>query len=1477
MGADALLRDGTRGWCAPEAPTATRCCNLACSLVACPAPEDDNVPSASRRTASHRCGGFSPPAPIPTGGTTAAGPRSTRHAYRDDGEMVALLLAAGARVDLEAHGSGGTPLAVGLFWGHRAAPEALAEVAVVPANPRSPPGWGGWTCWRRASTRKAASPRRRSRPAASTARTAASPPGAPSDDPQEVLDEALVWAAKAGRVGAMEALVARGARVDADPNRGTPLIWAAQRGRLEAVAWLLDHGADVRQVATFGGADILGVTALHVAAGGTCGGREASGAARRRPGLRGPRLPLHARRLGAALRARGAGGGARALAPPAGPGHRAPRGESAGRTEIAPPAAALWYRGTGTPGMAALFSRRANLLFRLLLALGALARWWPYPLRSCSGCARAGDWRGARPRSRWRSATGCTCGLGLDCRYCHSSVERAAAAGMPATATASPATARSGSRARPSRPCARACETDRPHPWRRVQRPAGLRLLPPRHPRRQGGRLRDLPRPGGPDGRGAAGAPADHGLVPRLPPRPRAVPAPAREVTTMGCVPARPQAVLGPSWRRYAVTRLDQLHRLPPVEMRAAEPMRSATRAASAERRAGALAQPGRARRTRALPRRLLDARVPARGRRAAGDLAPRLRRSCWAPAPRWPALAACRGARPSASSPTPTSRRRSPPASRSTTPPRMVLGGYATGLLVESHEGRPMKVEGNPEHPASLGAAGVYEQAADPAALRPGPRHGATTARRPPRRRRSPRAAARRGRRAPRQGRAGCASCWSPPRSPCCCSCSAAARRYPGGARALPRAARRDDAAGGRAAAPSASPSSAAPRLLARAEVVLALDADFLARRCPSTCATPATSPTRRRRRRPSGEMNRLYVAEPMPTRHRRHAPTSGSPCAPATWPRCVAAVLAEVRARGAAARRRRPGWSATAPPASAPRGSRAVARDLREHRGPELVVAGDAAAAGGARAGHLLNAALGNVGRTVTYRAPVRRAGQPEAALAPLVLTGDARRRGRHAGGPRGATPPTPPRADLDVRRRSSAQVRTPSTWASTRRDARAACDWFVPARHYLESWGDARAYDGTVSSSSRSSRPLYGEVRGQRAARAAWPGADADRRTTCCASYWRGRPAATSSAAWEEALQRGFVPGTEAPTRRRAPRGDVARPRSRRRAAGAGDGRGIELIFRPAATVHDGRFANNAWLQELPDPVTKLTWDNAAAHEPGHRRGAGRRARRRLGSRRAGAAGRAARVRRSPATPTTSVAVTWATGARPAAESIGAGVGFDAYPLRAAAAPASPPARRWRADRRDLRRWPPPRTTGRMDGRARSSLHATWPSTATNPELRPKLPTGPSSCPLRHRRSLRGLRSGAMAIDLTALHRLQRVRGGLPGGEQHPGGGQGAGAATAARCTGCASTATSRATPSDPAVVIAAHALPALREGALRVRLPGERHRPQRRGPQRDGLQPLRRHALLLQQLPLQGAALQLLRLQHGDVPELAADGA
>jgi ankyrin repeat protein len=179
--------------------------------------------------------------------------------YGNDRDLAELLLAAGARTDLSARGDGGTPLVVALFWGHR---EVVDLLGLEPRNLRVAAGLGLVDLIDElAGTPAAGAHRGFYRPHGGF------PAWEPSDDPQEVLDEALVWAAKSDRVEAVERLVELGGDPNADPYRGTPLTWAATNGRVAAVRRLVELGADVSGRGTFGGPDHgQGVTALHLAA-----------------------------------------------------------------------------------------------------------------------------------------------------------------------------------------------------------------------------------------------------------------------------------------------------------------------------------------------------------------------------------------------------------------------------------------------------------------------------------------------------------------------------------------------------------------------------------------------------------------------------------------------------------------------------------------------------------------------------------------------------------------------------------------------------------------------------------------------------------------------------------------------------------------------------------------------------------------------------------------------------------------------------------------------------------------------------------------------------------------------------------------------------------------------------------------------------------------------------------------------------------
>ena len=186
--------------------------------------------------------------------------------YSNDAALARLLLSAGARTDTFARGDGGTPLIAALFWGHR---EVVPLLGIEPRNLRVAAGLGRVDLIDElVGTRAAGAHRGFYRPHGGF------PAWQPTDEPQEILDEALVWAAKADRVEAVDRLVELGADIEADPYRGTSLAWAAANGRVATIRRLVALGADPNGRGTFGGPGHgEGVPPLHLAAQA---GREAA-------------------------------------------------------------------------------------------------------------------------------------------------------------------------------------------------------------------------------------------------------------------------------------------------------------------------------------------------------------------------------------------------------------------------------------------------------------------------------------------------------------------------------------------------------------------------------------------------------------------------------------------------------------------------------------------------------------------------------------------------------------------------------------------------------------------------------------------------------------------------------------------------------------------------------------------------------------------------------------------------------------------------------------------------------------------------------------------------------------------------------------------------------------------------------------------------------------------------------------------------
>ena len=189
-------------------------------------------------------------------------------AYANQATLAEALLDAGAPAGLEARGDGGTPLVAALFWGNTTTAELLAKRSGLhPRNLRVAAGLGRLAVIDElvaadgALSAEAGAHRGFYRPHSGV------PAWQPASSDREALDEALCWAARNDRVEAMEVLVARGARVEADVYRGTPLAWATAMGRTGAIRRLLALGADPSGRGTFGGPDHGdGITPLHVAA-----------------------------------------------------------------------------------------------------------------------------------------------------------------------------------------------------------------------------------------------------------------------------------------------------------------------------------------------------------------------------------------------------------------------------------------------------------------------------------------------------------------------------------------------------------------------------------------------------------------------------------------------------------------------------------------------------------------------------------------------------------------------------------------------------------------------------------------------------------------------------------------------------------------------------------------------------------------------------------------------------------------------------------------------------------------------------------------------------------------------------------------------------------------------------------------------------------------------------------------------------------
>ena len=502
--------------------------------------------------------------------------------------------------------------------------------------------------------------------------------------------------------------------------------------------------------------------------------------------------------------------------------------------------------------------------------------------------------------------------------------------------------------------------------------------------------------------------------------------------------------------------------------------------------------------------------------------------------------------------------------------------GGYAEGVLAESHQGRPTRVEGNPDHPASLGATAPAVSATVLSLYDPDRSQGVSE--RGAARTWAQYVAALRDALETSGDGSGVRVLTENVTSP---TIGRYLQRllavYPQAAWHQWDAQRSD---GPLAGARLAFGEDVAPVFdFTAADVVVSFDADFT-NRGPGRLRYARDFARRRRVRSAADDMNRLWLVESHPS------PTGSIadhrlPLAPADVAALAAWVAEELGVDGA---------PATSLPSRVPAAwAAALVDDLRAAAGSSLAIAGPEQPAAVHALAYAINDALGNVGTTVRYVATPE--ARPELHGASLRDLAEA----MHAGEVDtlvviGANPVYTAPAALRFGE-AMGRVTTSFHLGQGLDETAALSTWHAPQAHTLETWSDTRAFDGSITITQPLFSPFYGG-RGDVELLAAALGDDVTNPFDVVRAAWRERVEGDFDAFWQRTLYRGVVDGSAATER------DVTLQPLDLGLPSASD---LVLHVLPDASLGDGRHANNGWLQELPRPFTKLTWDNVAVLAP------------------------------------------------------------------------------------------------------------------------------------------------------------------------------------------------------------------------------------------------------------------------------------
>ncbi len=510
-----------------------------------------------------------------------------------------------------------------------------------------------------------------------------------------------------------------------------------------------------------------------------------------------------------------------------------------------------------------------------------------------------------------------------------------------------------------------------------------------------------------------------------------------------------------------------------------------------------------------------------------------------------------------------------------------MTLGGFAMGLIAESHEGHPTKIEGNPDHSASLGATNIFHQAAILDLYDPDRSQAVLQNGQP--------------------------STWEDFVAALTEILDSQKSKKGSGLRILTETVtsptlhfqiqellKKFPEAKWHQFEPITRDNVREGSKLAfgeivetqyhfdKAKIILSLESDFLYLH-PNAVRYARDFTENRRAKFPQTEMNRLYVVESSPgvtganADHRLPIPSA----------EIEVFTLAVAEKLGAVSQSATGNWQS-----AIKNWISAVADDLLQNRGESIVIAGENQPPRVHALAHLLNYFLGNVGNTIifTQSAEANPVNQTE-SLRDLVEALQRNEVGALiilGGNPAFNSP-----ADFQFAE-NLAKVKFKVHLASHVNETSDLCDWHIPENHFLESWSDARAFDGTISIVQPLILPLYAGKSAHEIldAMISPPGRED---YEIVRDFWQSQYSGDIfESDWRKALHDGLIQNS-APPGKKVSLQKFNLPQSKTNSDR------LEITFRPDPTIYDGRFINNGWLQELPKPITKLVWDNAALISP------------------------------------------------------------------------------------------------------------------------------------------------------------------------------------------------------------------------------------------------------------------------------------